>query len=58
MRQILPMRPPNKGLTGHWVESIRFEPGKREPEVKEIRSATALKDHLARIDGNYRVRLA
>jgi hypothetical protein len=36
------MRPPSVGFTGQWVESIPFEPGKRESEVKGIPNATPL----------------
>jgi hypothetical protein len=42
MRQILPKQPPGTDFTGNRVESIRSEPGKRESEVKLIRSATPL----------------
>jgi hypothetical protein len=42
MRQTLPTWPPDVSFSGHRVESICFEPGKRESEVKQIRNATPL----------------
>src|ERR1700677_4706934 len=47
MRQTLPTWPPDVSFSGHRVESIRFEPGKRESEVKQIRNATPLGEAAA-----------
>jgi len=42
MSQTLPRLPPRADFKRRWVESIRFEPGKRESTVKLIRSASSL----------------
>jgi hypothetical protein len=50
MRQTLPTWPPDVSFSGHRVESICFEPGKRESEVKHIRNATPLPSHRKSVD--------